>query len=89
LRGVKVIMKYYKNPLPKPIEEEDTHPCDNCKDSFDNSSMGTDEYGEYVELISCKDECTKYKQHLNNFGKSIYSEYIDEEQMKRLHTNTK
>jgi hypothetical protein len=79
-------MKYYKNPIPR-NEKELINPCNDCTISFQSKTTGVDELGEYVDFVSCLDTCELRKQYLNNYSNNIYSEFIDEEQMKKLKQN--
>lgn len=76
-------MKYYKNPIQNQIEEL-VNPCNGCSSFFQNKTTGTDEFGEFIEFLSCSDTCELRKQYLDNYTNNIYSEFVDEEQMKKL-----
>jgi hypothetical protein len=75
-------MKYYKNPIP--IKENQViHPCENCTEKCTYKKYGKDNLGEYIEIISCMESCKKLCDFSNDFKIKVYSEYIDEIQMKK------
>lgn len=53
-------MKWYKKDIEK---EESKNPCTRCGVGSGSYSKGTDKNGEYYEITSCRDTCTKYKMY--------------------------
>ena len=48
-----------------PNRRIDNSPCCECDTGYGGHSSGKDEKGEWTEIISCHDNCTKLKLYQN------------------------
>jgi len=64
-------MKVY---IDKP-EDRIPNPCDTCNGGFGSISGGTDEKGDWVEVVSCHDTCKLSAEHTKKMIDRIMSKH--------------
>jgi len=61
-------MKHYIKDIDS---QKSKSPCTNCGVGSGSYSRGIDKNGEFVEITSCRDTCTKYKKYKGDICNDI------------------